>query len=302
MDKVKKVYVDSRFRSRDSTSNSDFKFELNESLDLPDNTFCYVDDISIPHTWRTIESHDNKLYIIFKTEYLAGGGSEMYAAYNHTAYVLEIPEGNYTGPALANAIQEQLSFAVSLDFEVVYNASRGAITIKSNYDGMLEKSFIIPNDFGILTWSSQGADYPWVNKQGIVIAVDTGSPNSINGVLRNSHNDEFIPVNTQTDFYSTYESGFLDLLSIHNIYMHCENLGHFNSIGVRGENSIIKKIPVSSSFGYLILDSVVSPHDKMDVSRQTVKTIHITLKNVSGNVINLHGANCSFSLVFVTTE
>ena len=28
MDKVKKVYVDSRFRTNDSVSNSDFKFEL----------------------------------------------------------------------------------------------------------------------------------------------------------------------------------------------------------------------------------------------------------------------------------
>ena len=86
MDKVKKVYVDSRFRSRDSASNSDFTFELNEALVLPDNTVCYVDDISIPHTWRTIEAHDNKLYIIFKTEYLAGGGSETFAAYNYDAY------------------------------------------------------------------------------------------------------------------------------------------------------------------------------------------------------------------------
>ena len=102
--------------------------------------------------------------------------------------------------------------------------------------------------------------------------------------------------------YNTYESGFLDLLNIHNIYMQCPNLGHLNSIGVRGESTIIKKAPVSSSFGYLIIDSVVSPHDKMDVSRQTVKTTHITLKNVSGNVINLHGANCLFSLVFATTE
>ena len=100
----------------------------------------------------------------------------------------------------------------------------------------------------------------------------------------------------------TYVSNFLDSLNIHTIYMHCPNLGHFHSIGVRGENSIIKKIPVSSGFGYLITDSVVSPHDKMDVSRQNVKTIQITLKNVSGNVINLHGANCSFSLVFVATE
>ena len=100
--------------------------------------------------------------------------------------------------------------------------------------------------------------------------------------------------------YNTYESGFLDLLNIH-IYTHCPNLGHFNSIGVRGESTIIKKVPISSSFGYLITDSVVPPHDKMYVSRQTVKTIRIH-KGVSGNVINLHGANCSFSLVFVTTE
>ena len=72
MDKVKKVYVDSRFRSRYSASNSDFTFELNEALVQPDNTVCYVDDISIPHTWRTIESHNNKLYIILKTEYIVG--------------------------------------------------------------------------------------------------------------------------------------------------------------------------------------------------------------------------------------
>ena len=60
--------------------------------------------------------------------------------------------------------------------------------------------------------------------------------------------------------------------------MHCPNLGHFNSIGVRGENTIIKKVPVSSSFCYINIDSAVSPHDKIDVSRQIVKTIHITLR------------------------
>ena len=139
--------------------------------------------------------------------------------------------------------------------------------------------------------------YPWRNNANIVYP-DINSLQSINGVLRNT---DMSPTNIAF-MYKTYESGFLDLLNIHNIYMHCPNLGHFNSIGVRGENPIIKKVPVSSSFGYLILDSVVSPHGKMGVSRQTVKTIHITLKDVAGNVINLHGANCSFSSVFVNTD
>ena len=45
MDKVTKVYVDSRFRTSDSDTNSGFKIELIEALDLAGNTVCYVDDI-----------------------------------------------------------------------------------------------------------------------------------------------------------------------------------------------------------------------------------------------------------------
>ena len=64
--KFKKAYVDSRFRTRDSNSDSGFKFEFKEALDLPDNTVCYIDGISIPRTWRTTESHNNEFYIISK--------------------------------------------------------------------------------------------------------------------------------------------------------------------------------------------------------------------------------------------
>ena len=45
--------VDSRYKTNDSVSNSDFRFELKEALDLPDNTVCYIDDILIHKTWIT---------------------------------------------------------------------------------------------------------------------------------------------------------------------------------------------------------------------------------------------------------
>ena len=51
MYKIKKVYIDSRFKTNDSVINSGFQIELKEAHDLPDNTVCYIDDISIPHTW-----------------------------------------------------------------------------------------------------------------------------------------------------------------------------------------------------------------------------------------------------------
>ena len=94
----------------------------------------------------------------------------------------------------------------------------------------------------------------------------------------------------------------IDLVNVHNVYLHCPNLGHFNSIGVRGENTIIKKVHVSSSFGYSIIDSAVAPHDKIDVSRQLIKTVQFSLRDVYGSVINLHGAAISFSLVYVTID
>ena len=116
--------------------------------------------------------------------------------------------------------------------------------------------------------SSTDNDYPWQDRQGLFTTVDNNNLQSINGVLRNSN---AITVNLETEYYRSYESGFIDLLNVHNVYLHCPDLGHFNSVGVRGENTIVKQIPVSSSFGYLIIDSVIAPHDTIDVSRQLIK-------------------------------
>ena len=107
---------------------------------------------------------------------------------------------------------------------------------------------------------------------------------------------------TQTYPDTCFGTGSIDLLNVHNIYIHSCNLGHYSSIGVRGENTIIKQVSVSSGVGYLIMGSVVAPHDKIDVGRQLIKTMGFSFRNVHGNVIDLHGAHVSFSLIFVTMD
>ena len=52
----------------------------------------------------------------------------------------------------------------------------------------------------------------------------------------------------------------------------------------------------------MILDSVVAPHDKIYCSKQLLNTVQFTLKNVHGNVIDLHGGHVSFSMIFQTIE
>ena len=49
-----KIYVDSRYRTADSASASDFTYELNEGVDLRDARL-HVRDITVPVTWRTVE-------------------------------------------------------------------------------------------------------------------------------------------------------------------------------------------------------------------------------------------------------
>ena len=127
MDRIKKVYVDSRYKNNDSVSNSDFNFELKEALDLPVNTVCYIDDISIPHTWYTIEENmNNTLYTV--TTKMENDVPIWY----HTL-ALEIPSGHYTGSSLTLALQAELQFAEP-DHQIVciYNPATGSITIRSS--------------------------------------------------------------------------------------------------------------------------------------------------------------------------
>ena len=162
-------------------------------------------------------------------------------AYRWDPFILTLPEGNYTGPNLSAAIQELPNgFAIAFDFEVVYHPARGTVPIEAKPEGMdSHNQFFIPSDFGITTWENNSyAENPWGNSEQFVQAIKTHNLQSTHGVLRNT---EMTHVHSGTEYYRSYGSGFTDLLNVHNVYLHCTNLCRFNSIGARGENTIIKK-------------------------------------------------------------
>ena len=261
MDKIKKVYIDSIYKTKDSVSNSDLNFELKEALDLPGNTVCYIDDISIPHSWYSIEDLNNKLYI--KRVY----GDE--ANPQTTGTILTIPVGNYNTTRLASTLQTLLRERYDGDINFpdgamtcTYENSRGTIKITANNPFQ-----ILSDSEAVYLTENGGPTFIWVGNNHVGTSIDLTNLRSINEALRN---DGYVP-SSDIYGYTTYESEFIGLLNVHNVYIHCPNLGHYNSTGVRGESSIIQKVPVSSNFGFLILDSVVAPHDKLDVSHQSIK-------------------------------
>ena len=67
---IKKIYIDSKFKTLDSVSSSNFKIDLQSTLLFPENSVFYIDDVSIPHSWYSIEENINdRIYLyIFNAE------------------------------------------------------------------------------------------------------------------------------------------------------------------------------------------------------------------------------------------
>ena len=112
---VRKIYCDTAFKRQDLISNSNFKIDLPYTLKLPDNCVFFVDDVSIPHTWYTIESGVNdKLYVRITL------GSA------NTDYILTLTSQNYDGNQLKVEIDAKiktLTFSgVALVPTVSYNS------------------------------------------------------------------------------------------------------------------------------------------------------------------------------------
>ena len=143
---VKKIYVDSRHRTKDSVSDSDFRIELGRNIFLPEKCVYHLENCVIPHSWYNIE---------------AGLNDTMYYTVNNEVNFIKakIPSMNYTGAALATA----LSGALSNSLTASYDLNANTITISSSS----------LNSFQILT------DYDLLHKLGI------NNPMSCNDIITN---------------------------------------------------------------------------------------------------------------------
>ena len=277
---IKKIYIDTQFKSTNSVSNSNFKIDLPFTVSFPENSVFYIDDVSIPHSWYVIEAGVNdKLYI-----FVANLTVEAERAYS----IVVIPPGNYVGATLATAIEDEItraltSTAVSAPnlISASYDASLNTITLEADIDGwafqILTPNDIISNLNG--TWGGT--------------PINIGDPQDINEVIGN--------ITGTSDLYARDEpfrsNGGINLQTIRNLYIH-SSLGNYGTIGPRGETTIIKKVSVSANKGEVIFDNVLVAYDFGDCSKQSLRTIIFEIKDARGNFINFHGSNLSFSIVF----
>ena len=60
---IRKIYIDTRFKRDQYGSNTNFEIELPQTVECPENTVMFVDELVLPNTITTIQTDVNdKLY------------------------------------------------------------------------------------------------------------------------------------------------------------------------------------------------------------------------------------------------
>ena len=125
----RKIYIDSRYKTADSISNTDFKIQLSENIKFLETAGFYITDICIPNTFKTVEEGVNdRIYIRF----------DIYPESITKFYIIKIPSMNYTGTTLAVQLEKLFNDTIGKyskniwDFKCVYELNTNTLSITGN--------------------------------------------------------------------------------------------------------------------------------------------------------------------------
>ena len=220
---MQKIYIDSRFRTANSKSESNFHVELPRSFNVPDGVVAHIDDIVIPVSWSTIDERNNIAYVNF---YILN--TQLYKVFTFDAK-------NYDGFTFATALQQKLTAAVVgfkhngipvvPVFSCVYEPLENNLTIS-----------ITENPNAAFT----GFKMQFFTDEKLRTTYTQPEPISINTIIGN-RKETFI---TAISPYTCY----LDLFNTRNLYLTSSALCSYDTVSNFGMDIIIKKIPCTASY------------------------------------------------------
>jgi hypothetical protein len=204
---------------------------------------------------------------------LANGG----APYD---YIITLEAKDYSGNQFATEIQSKIT-----------GVTNGAATVCVYDSNQSRQMSVSVANLDINFFTDAELSEPHFNIGWGGTAYDTNNLSSGNELLSNVFTNVLGNTSSPAKYYG-------HLIPVGNIYMRSPNLSSFNTIGPDGESSIIKKIPVNAEQGQMITSYITSSTNFIPCNNLALKTIEIQLYDVNGNLIQPHGTNWSFSILF----
>ena len=243
---------------------------------MVNDTKLYIHEATIPNSIYPVQAGLNSNLFLRLTDFS-----------NTTDVIVQLLSWSYVGSTLASSLKKEMNlatngFQANNDyFDVIYDLNTNKITISLNYPDF---SFKIATDyemeFNTIQWTGT--------------AYDRNNLKSINQVLGN-----YTPTSLN---YPDWNSGYITLLALRNLYLTCSELSDAKQLGSTGAYNIIKKILINAPFGSVTYDNEIISVDYINVSNRVLRTLHFKLVNSYGNVVGLNNVNCSFSLTFVEDD
>ena len=272
---IRKVYVDSRFRTEGT--NSDFTLDLKQNIETQQNTVAFLDDVTIPHTWYSVAENNRYLYLAER----AGTSTYVY-----TVRRLDIPQKNYNidnyKDALESALNSNLPTNIPATYAIAKNLQTHTLTIAAPSTSVFH--FLSDKEIEI--------------NNSVHLAIFKASPQSGNNVIRNF--DSNMGTNAANYTYiDVYTTGWLDFLNVHDVYIY-SSLVKMDSLGPNNQTGILAKCPVSQSYGSTIHERLQSEHDYAEVGATSISQIKLSIRDAHSNLINLNGSSWSATIIFRT--
>ena len=264
-----KLFVSSEFKQDGSFSN--FSFQLPRPVDVGKQYRAMVDQIHIPHTFATITGNNRALYFDEEFDNDQDGNSEL-----RQRKVL-LTEGNYSGDQLAAELQSKMQTGTNFTgatFTVSFSADQGKLSFRVT--GGFAVVRLLPMEYLI----NNPAYFTGYLGEGVADHDDCGSVIGLHG-------------NARAPFVYTATGpttlGHISVLSHHVLYLHCDQgLGTGeDSVGPRGNGTILRSIPVTSVYGQMLHDLSLNPHDYTLVHKGQLNTFRFRLADKFGRDIPL---------------
>ena len=272
----KKIFIDSKYRTPQSRSSSDFSVELNENLETPEGTRLYVTVISIPAVWKSTEVgfYEYIYVMVFNGDTLVKNfrhylGNKIYFA-EQLAFDINEGMNNNTADLSAGGI-------------CVYSYSSATRTVEFKVKDGLPYTIKIPTDEELENyvngvWDTGQSNY---NNRNIV---------SINYLLSN-----FVATNP----IATWTSSYLNLVPFRYVFITSNSLSDYHYSAPNSySSSIIKKVLCTEQLGGIINDNQAPHHeDYVDIGGRNLKRLDFKITDEKGTVMNLYDIPVQFALL-----
>ena len=266
---ARRLYIDSALRTAGTAE--DFTYQLPVSLDVPEGVIAYVDSVTIPQVFRTLNADNRYLYLHEQD----ANGQDYFSK-------VTLDVGDYDGMSLAAHLLVQLSAAtqVSQFYTVTYVPETNVmqITPMTGLPWAIWSRKSLQNDRSVWTGANYEASHP--RDANAVI----GWPDSYGRTLSNT------AVLLQATNVHPYQ----------NLNVHSPNLGKIGeSYGPSGEQTIIRRVPLTVPAGNIQHHDYSLPHDWIDVGGHVLQSIQFRLTDHRNITVDLNGLDWSMSIVLV---